>query len=360
MEIQGQVESACFDHAIWLVSWTFGLVRWCCPLAVLQSFWCYPRCVGECGHFSWRIRNHNFHGALDSNVWWSFHGDGIVHITFSSAEDQDLLFGRSVHPPRTWWTLWERGLQHWWMPFSCERAPGAVFSRILIEPLVLIRDCGFPKGKSWWQIGVLAVVHRKICRHLCHPRVVHIPDYWGCGQPNTGSPSTKVHCFIVPLYVLRAIGFGCACFAGQFSGEKTIDLWLEEFRAGKTHLRCCILLWKIEQTFVRFFGVIGSLECLCENYLLATSAPKFRIGTLLRTLTLLLYSARWTSGTPAGRLSQNSFEALCTMNLWVCYRHLPFLVPMQPWLFHMQWLGWSILHWACTEEVRNFERWAFS
>ena len=78
----------------------------------------------------------------------------------------------------------------------------------------------------------------------------------------------------------------------------------------------------------------------------ATSAPKFRIGTLLRTLTLLLYSARWTSGTPAGRLSQNSFEALCTMNLWVCYRHLPFLVPMQPWLFHMQWLGWSILHWA--------------
>ena len=68
----------------------------------------------------------------------------------------------------------------------------------------------------------------------------------------TGSPSTKVHCFIVPLYVLRAIGFGCACFAGQFSGEKTIDLWLEEFRAGKTHLRRCILLWKIEQTFVRF------------------------------------------------------------------------------------------------------------
>ena len=159
--------------------WFHGLLAWFVGVALLlwlQSFWCYPRCVGECGHFSWRIRNHNFHGALDSNVWWSFHGDGIVHITFSSAEDQDLLFGRSVHPPRTWWTLWERGLQHWWMPFSCERAPGAVFSRILIEPLVLIRDCGFPKGESWWQIGVLAVVHRKICRHLCHSRVVHIPD----------------------------------------------------------------------------------------------------------------------------------------------------------------------------------------
>ena len=251
------------------------------------------------------------------NFWWNFYGDGIVHITFSSAEDQDLLFGRSLHPPRTWWTLWERGLQHWWMPFGCKRAPGAVFSRILIEPLVLIRDCGFPKCKSWWQIGVLAAVHWKICRHLCHSRVEHHASYVSCAEPSGGRRATRIHGLGISRRVLRAVGFGCACPAWQFPREKTIDLWLEDFRSAETDLCCRILAWnekiwsgKKQKSVIQFQP--GSMQ---NNRLLHQGVPAIFAWQTVELMKMQIPSYQWEHEGPAFQVALTKITI--TVTIWI-------------------------------------------